>query len=542
MPTSKTVCILPLLSTSRRLSPPPTRLAAVRKSPCGSIRNALPKVWLLTIVTTPSRARSSSSGRSTEAGGAVGVGVGNGVALGGNAIRRWAAGGIRTAAPVSTRLMTRAARSCSSRLLGRRLTVLKRGWPGFLGVTPVSYTFITMRLRNTETNSVQPLEPAARPIGLYVCGITPYDTTHLGHALTYVVFDVLVRALRAAGQAVRYVQNVTDVDDDIIRRARELGTSWNRLAEKETALYEADMADLNVRAPDVFPKVSQTIPKIVALVRTLEAQGHAYQRGGNVYFRVGSVTDYGRLSRLSRDEMIRLSAERGADPNDPRKQDPLDFLVWQESAPDEPRWPSPWGEGRPGWHIECSAMALANLGPQVDVHGGGSDLIFPHHESEIAQSESITGVRPFARIWAHVGMLRYRGEKMSKSLKNLVLVRDLLGRYDADSIRVLLLRHHYRESWDYTPEQLDDAAAWTGRLRESAGRAATATADRAAAVFAALDDDLDTPRALRLLEESIQSGAGDWRAAADVLGLRLGDDRMAASETKKALGWRAPFS
>jgi len=399
-----------------------------------------------------------------------------------------------------------------------------------------------MRLRNTETNSVQPLEPAARPIGLYVCGITPYDTTHLGHALTYVVFDVLVRALRAAGQAVRYVQNVTDVDDDIIRRARELGTSWNRLAEKETALYEADMADLNVRAPDVFPKVSQTIPKIVALVRTLEAQGHAYQRGGNVYFRVGSVTDYGRLSRLSRDDMIRLSAERGADPNDPRKQDPLDFLVWQESAPDEPRWPSPWGEGRPGWHIECSAMALANLGPQVDVHGGGSDLIFPHHESEIAQSESITGVRPFARIWAHVGMLRYRGEKMSKSLKNLVLVRDLLGRYDADSIRVLLLRHHYRESWDYTSDQLDDAAAWTGRLRESAGRAATATADRAAAVFAALDDDLDTPRALRLLEEYIQSGAGDWRAAADVLGLRLGDDRMAASETKKALGWRAPFS
>src|SRR5213080_1581879 len=542
MPTSRTVCILPLLSTSRRLSPPPTRLAAVRKSPCGSIRNAVPKVWLLTIVTTPSRARSSSSGRSTEAGGAVGVGVGSGVALGGSAIRRWAAVGIRTAAPVSTRLMTRAARSCSSRPLGRRLTVLKRGWPGFLGVALLSYTFITMRLRNTETNAVQPLEPAGRPIGIYVCGITPYDTTHLGHAFTYVVFDVLVRALRAAGHAVRYVQNVTDVDDDIIRRARELGTTWDRLAAKETALYEADMADLNVRAPDVFPKVSQTIPKIVALVRTLEAQGHAYQRGGNVYFRVGSVTDYGRLSRLGRDEMIKLSAERGADPNDSRKQDPLDFLLWQESAPDEPHWSSPWGEGRPGWHIECSAMALANLGDQVDVHGGGSDLIFPHHESEIAQSESVTGIRPFARIWAHVGMLRYRGQMMSKSLHNLVLVRDLLGRYDPDSIRVLLLRHHYRESWDYTPEQLDDAAAWTGRLRESAGRAATATAARAAAVFAALDDDLDTPRALRLLEESIQSGAGDWRAAADVLGLRLGDDRMAASETKKALGWRAPFS
>jgi len=187
-------------------------------------------------------------------------------------------------------------------------------------------------------------------------------------------------------------------------------------------------------------------------------------------------------------------------------------------------------------------MALANLGHQVDVHGGGSDLIYPHHESEIAQSESVTGVRPFARIWAHVGMLRYRGEKMSKSLHNLVLVRDLLSRYDADSIRVLLLRHHYRESWEYTPEQIDDAAAWTGRLRESARRSATATGDRAAAVLAALDDDLDTPRALRLLEECIQGGSGDWRAAADVLGLRLGADQLPAPETKKALGWRAPFS
>jgi len=398
-----------------------------------------------------------------------------------------------------------------------------------------------MRLRNTETNAVQPLEPAGRPIGIYVCGITPYDTTHLGHAFTYVVFDVLVRALRAAGHAVRYVQNVTDVDDDIIRRARELGTTWDRLAAKETALYEADMADLNVRAPDVFPRVSQTIPKIIALARTLEAQGHAYQRGGNVYFRVGSVTDYGRLSRLSRDQMIKLSAERGADPNDPRKQDPLDFLLWQESAPDEPHWSSPWGEGRPGWHIECSAMALANLGPQVDVHGGGSDLIYPHHESEIAQSESVTGVRPFARIWAHVGMLRYHGDKMSKSLHNLVLVRDLLSRYDGDSIRVLVLRHHYRESWEYTPEQLDDADAWTGRLRDSARGSRPATGDPSA-VRAALDDDLDTPRALQLLEESIRRGEGDWRAAADVLGLRLGADRLPAPETKKALGWRAPFS
>jgi L-cysteine:1D-myo-inositol 2-amino-2-deoxy-alpha-D-glucopyranoside ligase len=318
------------------------------------------------------------------------------------------------------------------------------------------------------------------------------------------------------------VQNVTDVDDDIIRRARELGITWDRLATKETALYEADMAALNVRAPDVFPRASQTIPKIIDLVRLLEAQGHAYQRDGNVYFRVGSVTDYGRLSRLGREEMIKLSAQRGADPNDPRKQDPLDFVLWQVSAPDEPRWESPWGEGRPGWHIECSAMALQHLGQQVDVHGGGADLIYPHHESEIAQSESVTGVRPFARIWVHVGMLRYKGEKMSKSLRNLVLVADLLRRFDADSIRVLLLRHHYREEWEYTQDQLEDAAGWTQRLRQAARGAGDAGGDSPQAVRAALEDDLDTPRALRLLENAVTGGDAGWRSAADLLGLRLG--------------------
>jgi L-cysteine:1D-myo-inositol 2-amino-2-deoxy-alpha-D-glucopyranoside ligase len=399
-----------------------------------------------------------------------------------------------------------------------------------------------MRLRNTETNVVQPLERRPDPVGIYVCGITPYDTTHLGHAFTYVVFDVLVRVLRATGQPVRYVQNVTDVDDDIIRRARELGTTWDHLADKETALYVEDMAALNVLAPDVFPRASQTIPKIIALIVRLEAQGHAYHRDGNVYFRVGSVADYGRLSRLSREEMITLSAQRGADPNDPRKQDPLDFVLWQASAPDEPRWESPWGVGRPGWHIECSAMALEQLGAQVDVHGGGSDLIYPHHESEIAQSESATGIRPFARIWVHVGMLRYEGQKMSKSLRNLVLVRDLLKRYDADSIRVLLLRHHYREPWEYTQNQLDDAAAWTKRLREAADRTGSRSGDSALAVRTALEDDLDTPRALRELEAGLVKGDGGWREAADLLGLRLGDSGAEGTEMKKALGWRAPFS
>lgn len=395
-----------------------------------------------------------------------------------------------------------------------------------------------MRLRNTETGLLQPLEPRDGPVRLYVCGITPYDTTHLGHAFAYVSFDVLVRTLRAAGRPVRYVQNVTDVDDDIIRRAKQLGATWDSLADKETRQFGSDMAALNVLAPDVWPRASQSIAQIVDLVRRLQAQGHAYESDGNVYFRVESVTDYGRLSRLSREEMIRLSAERGADPDDPRKHDPLDFIVWQKSAPGEPHWPSPWSAGRPGWHIECSAMILEHLGDQVDIHGGGSDLIFPHHESEIAQSESLTGVRPFARIWAHVGMLRYGGEKMSKSLRNLVLVQDLLQRYDADSIRVVLLRHHYRESWEYTEDQLIDSAQWTRRLRTAAeGLTANRGGSAATAVRAALENDLDTPQALALLSDAINAGAGDWADAADMIGLRLG-----RAETKKAPGWGAPFS
>src|SRR5256886_7457613 len=443
--------------------------------------------------------RSTAPGRSPAAGGPGGEGGGGGVAAGG--ARRGGGVGIRTASPATTSVTTSAVSSWSLRSPRRGPTRLQR--------SKASYTFITMRLRNTESNAVQLLQPQSDPVRLYVCGITPYDTTHLGHAFTYVVFDVLVRVLRAAGQAVRYVQNVTDVDDDIIRRARELGTTWDHLADKETALYADDMAALNVLAPDVFPRASQTIPKIIALIVKLEAQGHAYRRDGNVYFRVGSVADYGRLSRLSRTEMITLSGQRGADPDDPRKQDPLDFVLWQASALGEPRWESPWGVGRPGWHIECSAMVLEHLGPQLEVQCGGADLIYSHHESEIPQSESATGVRPVCRLLVHVGMLRYQGEKMSKSLRNLVLVRDLLPRYDADSIRVLLLRHHYREPWEYTPDQLDDAAAWTARLRAAASRTRNGMGDSALAVRAALEDDLDTSGALHVLEEAIDSGDRD---------------------------------
>lgn len=376
-----------------------------------------------------------------------------------------------------------------------------------------------MRLRNTATGRIEPVPGPPGPLGIYVCGITPYDTTHLGHAFTYVTFDVLVRTLRAAGWQVRYVQNVTDVDDDILKRARELNISWDQLAREETALFQADMAALNVLPPDVFPKASETIPQIVALIARLEAQGNAYQRGGNVYFRVGSVSDYGRLSQGSRAQMIEWSAGRGGDPNDPRKEDPLDFLLWQESLPAEPRWGSRWGMGRPGWHIECSAMALEYLGKQVDIHGGGTDLIFPHHDSEIVQSEAATGIRPFARTWMHVGMLRNHGQKMSKSLRNLVLVRDLLQRYDPDSVRVVLLRHHYRESWEYTEDELRSAAGWTAELRQAAPTTPDGTPADSGQVLAILQDDLDTPQALAQVEKLIRSRDPRWRSAAWLLGL-----------------------
>jgi L-cysteine:1D-myo-inositol 2-amino-2-deoxy-alpha-D-glucopyranoside ligase len=227
------------------------------------------------------------------------------------------------------------------------------------------------------------------------------------------------------------------------------------------------------------------------------------------------------LSHASREQMIAWSRERGGDPSDPRKEDPLDFLLWQRSLADEPTWDSPWGAGRPGWHIECSAMALEHLGPQVDIHGGGEDLVFPHHESEIAQSEAATGVRPFVRTWTHIGMLRYRGEKMSKSLKNLVLVRDLLGRFDADSIRVLLLRHHYRASWDYTEDQMAAAAEWTAQLRSNAAPPSDGSPGRAAEVLEALDDDLDTPAALERMAELVRSNDPGWPIAAGLLGLQL---------------------
>ncbi len=399
-----------------------------------------------------------------------------------------------------------------------------------------------MRLFNTLTQQLEPLRPLGGEVTLYVCGITPYDTTHLGHASLNVVYDTLVRFLRWRGQPVKYVQNVTDIDDDILRKAGELGMAWCELGERETERYLRDLHALNVAPPTYFVRASESIQEMIALIERLVAEGHAYVRDGWVYFRVASDPDFGKLAEaagyIGYDAWLATANERGNVPDDPRKDDPLDFVLWQGQQPGEPAWPSPWGPGRPGWHIECSAMAIKYLGPRIDVHGGGSDLIFPHHTCEIAQCENATHERPFAQIWMHLGMVRLDGEKMSKSLGNLVLADDLLRRYSGDAVRVLLLSHHYRESWEYTDEQMAASAERARRLATAGcgptgGAHETARPDedarQATAEFtAALENDLDTPRALAVLDAlaghaATSTGASETlRELAGVLGLTLG--------------------
>ena len=359
-----------------------------------------------------------------------------------------------------------------------------------------------MQLYDTAARAVRPLQPAGDPVTLYVCGITPYDAAHLGHAFTYHVFDVITRRLLAAGRQVKSVRNVTDVDDDIFRVARERGVDAPSLVALQVSRFEAEMRRIDI-LPVSVPYASQHVPEMVAWIGRLESAGFAYVRDGHVYFDTRRFDRYGRLSGLSREQMIDLSRERGADPDDPRKRDPVDFILWQPSLPDESRWPSPWGEGRPGWHIECSVLATRELGATIDIHGGGDDLVYPHHESEIAQSEALQR-EPFARHWVHVAMVQLDGVKMSKSLGNLVFVDDLVARAPAEAARLLLAAHHYRTAWSYVPEELD-AAAERLRIWSAAfdGDRCLHPEDAAAAeleFFQRLDDDLDTPGALRVLD------------------------------------------
>jgi L-cysteine:1D-myo-inositol 2-amino-2-deoxy-alpha-D-glucopyranoside ligase len=364
-----------------------------------------------------------------------------------------------------------------------------------------------LQLWNSRTRQKEEFV-AAPLVRIYVCGITPYATTHLGHARTYLTFDLLIREIEHLGHIVRYAQNVTDVDDPLFERAQKMGITTAELARDCTRLFQDDLAVLRIRPPDFFPRASDEIPDIQKLIGELLNGGFAYQRDDRVYFRVQSFSRYGSFARLPRAEMLVSADEHGEDTSDPRKGDPLDFVLWKPSQPGETSWPSPWGVGRPGWHIECSAMALRYLGPDIDIHGGGSDLIYPHHENEIAQSEAGTGHIPMARYWVHAGMVKLEGTKMSKSLGNMVFVRDLRKRFSGIAIRHYLLTTHYRAELDYSEAGQLASADSTDRL-ETALTGAGADSDGANdatwenSFGAALADDLNTPLALEVLDRAV---------------------------------------
>jgi L-cysteine:1D-myo-inositol 2-amino-2-deoxy-alpha-D-glucopyranoside ligase len=360
-----------------------------------------------------------------------------------------------------------------------------------------------MQLFDTARQQVVPFEPLGGRVGIYVCGITPYDSAHLGHAFVYHVFDVLTRRFRDLGLQVRSIRNVTDVDDDILRVAALRGRDFHELAEEQVALFDNDMAAIGLLPVDAAPRATAHVEEMVEWIARLVDAGYAYEVDGWVFFDSDVYPDYGRLSRLEPATMIALSRERGADPDDPRKRHPLDFVLWQRSAPGEPSWPSPWSDGRPGWHIECTVLSTGALGHPIDIHGGGDDLIYPHHESEIAQAEA-GGVAPYVRHWTHVAMVNHDGEKMSKSLGNLVFVRDLVGRVPGGAVRVLLAQHHYRSSWTYNDAEVDAAAARFERYEAAISSSGTISAETAKEherrFMERLDDDLDTPGALEALD------------------------------------------
>ncbi len=342
------------------------------------------------------------------------------------------------------------------------------------------------------------------PVTLYVCGVTPYDTTHLGHARTYLVFDVLTRLLEARGRRVRYAQNVTDIDESILQRADRDGVQWDELGKREERKFLEDMEHLGWRRPDVMPHATREIAYIRRMAERLIRRGAAYPVDGSVYFSVAAANAYGELSRLSPARMRKiLAAQDDAALDDPRRRDPLDFALWRK-VPSGPTWLSPWGPGRPGWHIECSAMSLHHLGERIDIHGGGADLVYPHHENEIAQSEACTGKRPVVGWWVHPGVVRLGGAKMSKSGGNMIFVRDALRRVSPEALRLYLLDGPYRRPFDHDEARLARAVTRQAALAKRLGPPKRSDAiGRDAAtreVLAALEDDLDLPRAIRAVE------------------------------------------
>jgi L-cysteine:1D-myo-inositol 2-amino-2-deoxy-alpha-D-glucopyranoside ligase len=382
---------------------------------------------------------------------------------------------------------------------------------------------------NTASGAVEETDPEGHA-RLYVCGITPYDATHMGHAATYVAFDLLNRAWRDAGHDVRYVQNVTDVDDPLLERATATGADWQELAEEQTELFRSDMEALRSLAPDAYIGAVESIPLAVALVQRLRERGFVYDVDGDLYFSVHGDPSFGKVSGLDEQRMVEIFPDRGGDPDRPGKKHPLDCLLWQAERPGEPAWDSELGRGRPGWHIECSSIALEYLGETFDVQGGGSDLVFPHHEMSASEAQAATGGTPFARAYMHAGMVAYEGEKMSKSRGNLVFVSELRhSGSDPMALRLALLAHHYRSDWEWTDQDLERAASRLATWREAADRACQEDAERLVAeVRRHLAHDLDAPSALEAIDAWAQSTQGDGSGCGDVcdlldarLGIRL---------------------
>jgi L-cysteine:1D-myo-inositol 2-amino-2-deoxy-alpha-D-glucopyranoside ligase len=386
------------------------------------------------------------------------------------------------------------------------------------GTTPARGPAV--RVFDSSTRALRDVTPADGPARMYVCGITPYDATHMGHAATYVAFDLLNRAWRSAGHEVRYVQNVTDVDDPLLERADATGEDWVSLAERETELFRTDMQALRVLSPDAYVGAVEAIPLIVPMIEDLQAAGSVYDVDGDLYFSVTRDPAFGEVSGWSREQMMDVFADRGGDPDRQGKKDPLDCLVWQGERPGEPAWDSTFGPGRPGWHIECSAIARHHLGAAIDVQGGGSDLVFPHHEMSASEAQVADPESRFAQAYVHAGMVGLDGEKMSKSKGNLVLVSKLReSGLDPMVIRLVLLGHHYRGDWEWDEADVSAAGARLDKWRSAVAKGAGATTTQLVTdVLAALAEDLDAPTALRLIDhwanatdfgDDTEPGAGD---------------------------------
>lgn len=372
---------------------------------------------------------------------------------------------------------------------------------------------VPLRLFDTAAREVGPTKPG-RTARMYVCGITPYDATHLGHANTYLAFDLVNRAWRDAGHEVHFTQNATDVDDPLLERAGQTGVDWRDLAEREIELYRTDMEALRILPPRDYVAVTEVIDQVADLIVSLRDKGATYDLDGDVYFDVAAAPKFGAVSGYPEERMLALFGERGGDPDRPGKKHPLDWLLWRAERPGEPSWPSPFGLGRPGWHIECTAIALANLSSGFDVAGGGSDLIFPHHECGAHEGHVACGEWPFAKAYVHAGMVALDGEKMSKSKGNLIFVSRLRRETDPMAIRLALLAHHYRSDWEWTSEQLGSAEVRLARWRSAAG---LQTGPDAGVVLervrARMADDLDAPGALAVVddwaERALSEGGND---------------------------------